>query len=104
MNSIPAGYVEVSKEDAMSNTPDSAPLIEQLKDVPIDGYDSYPISSFYHKNIPYGKLCHDASEEIQRLNGEREAYRLLAIEALKELKLHCKDPIHEEQLKSLLIA
>jgi len=28
----------------------------------------------------------------------------LAIEALKELKLHCKDPIHEEQLKSLLIS
>ncbi len=35
---------------------------------------------------------------------EREAYRLLAIEYLKELKLHCKDPIHEEQLKSLLIS
>jgi hypothetical protein len=104
MKEIPAGYVEVSKGDAMSDIPDSVPLIEQLKDVPIDGHDSYPISSFYHKNIPYGQLCHDASEEIQRIKNEREAYRLLAIEALKELKLHCKDPIHEEQLKSLLIS
>lgn len=68
----------------MSDTPYAIPLIELLKDVPIDGSDCYPISSVHHKNIPYGELCHAAAKEIEQLEQERDEAReaLLNLSAL----------------------
>lgn len=68
----------------MSDTPCAIPLIELLKDVPIDGTDCYPISSVYHKNIWYGELCHAAAKEIEQLERERDEARKLADSAMLE--------------------
>jgi hypothetical protein len=40
-------------------------------------------------------------DKCAELTREKEALRLLAIELLKELVIHCPDPIHAEQLKAL---
>lgn len=69
----------------MSDIPTATPLVEQLKDVPIDGSDCYPISSVHHKNIPYGELCRAAAKEIEQLKRELcEAREALADIALMD--------------------
>lgn len=53
----------------MSDTqqPCAAPLLEQLRTVPINRREMIEIESTHHRNIPYGRMIHDAADEIVRL-------------------------------------
>lgn len=43
------------------------PLVDLLRGVPKDGRVMYEVSSTEHHNIPYGPMCHEAADEIERL-------------------------------------
>ena len=58
-------------------TPEAAetPLLDLLRDVPLDARLSYEHSPTYHQYIPVGTLISKAIGEIERLRAEVEALR-----------------------------
>lgn len=59
--------------------PCEVPLVEQLESVPLHAREMIEISSTHHRNIPYGRYCHEAAAEIRRLKARDEAsHRALA--------------------------
>lgn len=53
------------------------PLIDLLRGVPKDGRDMYEHDTTHHQNVPYGRLCHEAADEIESLRRDAERYRYL---------------------------
>lgn len=58
--------------------PCEVPLVEQLESVPLQAREMIEISACHHRNIPYGRYCHEAAE-IRRL----EAALITTTEVLK---------------------
>lgn len=50
----------------------SVPLIELLDSVPFHCREFVEIEPHHHRNIPYGRLCQEAAEEIRALRAEVE--------------------------------
>ena len=44
------------------------PLIDLLRKVPKDGRHMYEHNPTHHQNIPYGRLCHEAADELEAWN------------------------------------
>jgi hypothetical protein len=51
------------------------PLVDLLRGVPKDGRVMYERNPMEHQNIPYGPMCHDAADEIERLTNERDWWK-----------------------------
>lgn len=52
------------------------PLVDLLRGVPKDGRVMYEWNAGAHQNIPYGSMCHDAANEIERIRAERDSLRI----------------------------
>ena len=94
----------------MSDTPRTdadvceVPLVEQLESVPVGAREWIEIDPIHHRNIPYGRLCHDAAARIRQL--ERElAVANARIRELTEWRVReCRGddndvPVGQERLK-----
>ncbi len=54
------------------NEAQQTPLIDLLRNVPVDARAEYEHGPTHHSNIPYGRLCSEAADEITRLRAEVE--------------------------------
>jgi hypothetical protein len=59
----------------MSDQGVQTPLLDLLRGVPPDGVHSYEHHATHHQNVPYGRLCHEAVAEAERLIAERDYWR-----------------------------
>lgn len=53
-----------------TETPKKTPLLDLLRSVPADGRHVYEHDSMHSHNIPYGRLCREAADELDRLSAE----------------------------------
>lgn len=72
----------------MSKEPSEAqacevPLIEQLRSVPITCREMIEVGPQHHRNIPYGRLCHEAAEALASQSEELRQVRKYAEQRLK---------------------
>jgi len=51
------------------------PLVELLESVPRNGRVMIEIDPMHHRNIPYGRFCHEAAQEIRSLRQQLEQAR-----------------------------
>ncbi len=49
------------------------PLVEQLESVPRDCRQMIEVGPCHHRNIPYGRLCHEAAARIRELESRAPA-------------------------------
>lgn len=60
----------------MSDQACEVPLIEQLRSVPRDYRAGVEVSPTEWRNIPYGRMMNEAADALERLQRERDAFRL----------------------------
>lgn len=54
----------------MSDLPCQVPLVELLESVPVSAREMIEINPTHHRNIPYGRYCHDAARDLRALRAE----------------------------------
>ena len=57
------------------------PLTDLLRSVPEDACANYRHNKFLSQHIPYGRMCQEAADEIERLRAENERLKSLLTEA-----------------------
>ena len=58
-----------------TETPKKTPLLDLLRSVPADGRHVYEHDPTHHQNIPYGRLCREAADEIAELRAQVAQYK-----------------------------
>lgn len=64
----------------------ATPLLELLRSVPIESCQMIEIHATEHRNIPYGRLCHEAADEIERLQAARASSEAKAAQDVGDLE------------------
>jgi hypothetical protein len=83
----------------MNNQPCQVPLIERLRSVPPEAHQMIEVGHCAHRSIPYGSLCHEAADALERKEkaglyaAQDDAWGLLGIIADADLRQKVMDTL-----------